>query len=734
VTDEPLFDFAVPDDLLRDAVAQARDPDVIADIAVMPGTGEGKPPSLVGIMRTSGYSPLVLMTAAAIVPGTFGNGINLIGRNLQDSFHISNASLGAVAFVAQVAQLLWAVPLALWADRGSRKVVAAISLLIFAGFGACMALSPNVWAFAFLYLGASVGFGVNNTVHNSYLADAYPVEGRGRVFSWHQLSDPLSQTIGILIFGFVVTVAHSWRYGLLIALVGIPIGFALFTLREPEKGANESSHILKASGMDLQSQQETAPRVLLGSAMTRLLRIRSLYYELVAVAILGFAGTGAPLFGNLFFIDKFHLDTASRSEVYAIIGLAAFLGLPLAYVFGDRFFRRAPQRPLVIAGFCMMAYGCLFVASFYVPKLWMVVVLQFLANASVSPLAICIFLTLAATAPPEMRTICFAMFGVYSLVFGGFAGSVVLGAVSDAVGGLHGIIVALSIIAPVCLVGGVLSIIGSRSVRRDITLVIEDVIERYTEGKRRQGGGEIPALQVHNLDFYYGTNQVLFDMNLEVAQGEMVALLGTNGAGKSTLLRAVSGLSHPHRGVIRIFGANCTFLEPEQIIDQGVALLVGGKMTFGGLTVRDNLRIGGHTLRRDRARAASAVHEALEVFPELAARFDQPAGTLSGGEQQMLALARVMMTRPRLLMIDELALGLAPMTVERLMGMVRRINSEGTTVILVEQSVNRAMSLAERCFFMERGELRFSGPTAELLQRDDLLRPVFLGSAATGLA
>ena len=128
-------------------------------------------------------------------------------------------------------------------------------------------------------------------------------------------------------------------------LAGIPLGLALFTLREPEKGANERSHILKASGMDLHSQQEKAPRVLLGSAVTRLLRIRSLYYELVAVAILGFAGTGAPLFGNLFFIDKFHLDTAQRSEVYAIIGLAAFLGLPMAYVFGDRYFRRAPQRP-----------------------------------------------------------------------------------------------------------------------------------------------------------------------------------------------------------------------------------------------------------------------------------------------------------------------------------------------------------------------------------------------------
>jgi ABC-type branched-subunit amino acid transport system ATPase component len=212
-----------------------------------------------------------------------------------------------------------------------------------------------------------------------------------------------------------------------------------------------------------------------------------------------------------------------------------------------------------------------------------------------------------------------------------------------------------------------------------------------------------------------------------------VALLGTNGAGKSTLLRAVSGLDHPHRGVIRLFGASCTYLEPEQIIDLGVALLVGGKMTFPGMSVRDNLRIGAHTLRRDRAGAARALNDALDAFPELAARLDQPAGTLSGGEQQMLALSRVMMTRPKLLMVDELSLGLAPMTVERLMGMVRRINEAGTTVILVEQSLNRALSLADRCFFMERGEIRFEGPTPELMARDDLLRPVFLAEASTGL-
>jgi len=222
-------------------------------------------------------------------------------------------------------------------------------------------------------------------------------------------------------------------------------------------------------------------------------------------------------------------------------------------------------------------------------------------------------------------------------------------------------------------------------------------------------------------------------VNLDVAEGEIVALLGTNGAGKSTLLRTVAGLEHPHRGVIRLFGVTCTFLEPEQVIGQDVALLVGGKMTFPGLTVRDNLQLGAYSLRGQGDRAHRAMDEALERFPELAARLNQPAGALSGGEQQMLALARVLMCTPRLLMIDELALGLAPKAVDRLMDIVRGVNARGTTVILVEQSVNRAMSLADRAIFLERGEVRFDGRTADLLERTDLLRPVFLGTAADGL-
>ena len=166
---------------------------------------------------------------------------------------------------------------------------------------------------------------------------------------------------------------------------------------------------------------------------------------------------------------------------------------------------------------------------------------------------------------------------------------------------------ALTLIGPVCVIGGVMLLHRVPLCAAGTSPWSSRTSSSATpRGSGARPAGTLPALQIHNLDFFYGANQVLFDVNLEVAQGEIVALLGTNGAGKSTLLRAVSGLDHPHRGVIRIFGANCTYLEPEQIIDQDVALLVGGKMTFPGLTVRDNLRIGGYSLRREGSRARSA--------------------------------------------------------------------------------------------------------------------------------
>jgi branched-chain amino acid transport system ATP-binding protein len=236
----------------------------------------------------------------------------------------------------------------------------------------------------------------------------------------------------------------------------------------------------------------------------------------------------------------------------------------------------------------------------------------------------------------------------------------------------------------------------------------------------------VPLLACQGLDVGYGPVQVLFGVDFEVFEGELVALLGTNGAGKSTLLKTVAGLLAPAAGRVAFAGADVTHLGAEAMARAGVALMPGGKGIFPSLTVAEHLRLAGWSFRRDAARLAAARDEALELFPALAHRHDQPAGTLSGGEQQMLALAQAFMTRPRLLLIDELSLGLAPAVVGQLLDVVRSIHRSGTTVVVVEQSVNVALTLAERAVFMEKGEVRFTGPTLELLERPDLLRSVFI--------
>jgi ABC-type branched-subunit amino acid transport system ATPase component len=244
-----------------------------------------------------------------------------------------------------------------------------------------------------------------------------------------------------------------------------------------------------------------------------------------------------------------------------------------------------------------------------------------------------------------------------------------------------------------------------------------------------------PLLSCRRLDVGYGPVQVLFGVDFEVSEGELVALLGTNGAGKSTLLKAVAGLVAPRAGTVELDGRDITGAPAEARARAGVALMPGGKGVFPGLTVEEHLRLAGWLYRGDRRRWVEARDEALALFPHLAERLDQPAANLSGGEQQMLALAQTLMGRPRLLLVDELSLGLAPTVVGHLLGVLRDIHASGITVVIVEQSVNLAVDLAERAVFMEKGEIRFSGPTTELIARPDLLRSVFIpATTRAGLA
>jgi branched-chain amino acid transport system ATP-binding protein len=222
---------------------------------------------------------------------------------------------------------------------------------------------------------------------------------------------------------------------------------------------------------------------------------------------------------------------------------------------------------------------------------------------------------------------------------------------------------------------------------------------------------------------------VLFGVDLEVAEGEIVALLGTNGAGKSTLLKAVTGLVRPTHGTVEFQGAEITGRPADEITRAGISLMPGGKGVFPTLSVEENLRLAGWLLRNDPSAVAEARTRVLDLFPILEKRINEMAGNLSGGEQQMLALAQSFICRPSLLMIDELSLGLAPTVVGQLLDVVRKIHEQGTTIVLVEQSVNVALTLAQRALFMEKGEVRFEGPTAELLDRPDILRSVFIAGA-----
>jgi ABC-type branched-subunit amino acid transport system ATPase component/branched-subunit amino acid ABC-type transport system permease component len=241
-------------------------------------------------------------------------------------------------------------------------------------------------------------------------------------------------------------------------------------------------------------------------------------------------------------------------------------------------------------------------------------------------------------------------------------------------------------------------------------------------------------LRVRGLDVAYGHTQVLFGVDLDVARGELLALLGTNGAGKSTLLHAISGLVPASGGNVRFDDDDLTGVAAHRIAERGIVLAPGGKGAFPTLTVAENLDLAGWLYQHDPAHIQAATERVLELFPVLRTRWRERAGNLSGGEQQMLTLGQAFIAKPKLLMIDELSLGLAPVVVEQLLEIVKAIHESGTTVVVVEQSVNVAITLADRAVFLEKGEIRFDGPTADLLDRPDVLRAVFLhgASAVTG--
>ena len=239
------------------------------------------------------------------------------------------------------------------------------------------------------------------------------------------------------------------------------------------------------------------------------------------------------------------------------------------------------------------------------------------------------------------------------------------------------------------------------------------------------------VLSCQQVEVSYGPVQILFGVDLDVHEGEIVALLGTNGAGKSTLLKGASGLVKVGGGAVWLDGEAITGEQAEAVARRGLSLMPGGRGVFPTLSVDENLRLGTWMIRKDHAAVAEARARVIDLFPILRQRGHQQAGNLSGGEQQMLSLAMALMVKPKVLMIDELSLGLAPTVVTQLLQVVKLLHATGTTIVVVEQSVNVALELAERAVFLEKGEVRFSGRTSDLLDRPDILRSVFIAGAGS---
>jgi branched-chain amino acid transport system ATP-binding protein len=236
-------------------------------------------------------------------------------------------------------------------------------------------------------------------------------------------------------------------------------------------------------------------------------------------------------------------------------------------------------------------------------------------------------------------------------------------------------------------------------------------------------------LKVSGLSARYGPVHALRDVSLDVRAGELVALIGANGAGKSTLLRTIAGLLAPTAGRVAVDGRDVTGQAPEALLRAGVALVPERRRIFGDLTVLDNLELGGYALPRGRdfaSRLAAGVEAAYDRFPVLRRRSGQLAGTLSGGEQQMLAIGRALMTGPRLLLCDEPSLGLAPLVVQEIMRLLAALRAAGTTILLVEQNARLALRFADRAYVLEVGRVALSGASADLLA-DDQLKAAYLG-------
>ena len=615
------------------------------------------------------------------------------------------------------------IPIAHYADRGPRVRLALLGAVAWSLFSFATGLAFTLWFLVVARSGSGLGKAVVDPTHNSLIADYYPPDHRPKVYSFHRAANAVGAFIGPLLAG-IIAFNTSWRVPFFVFAVPTLIVVALgWRVKEPVRGEHER----RAMGASDEAMLTEEAPPSFGEALAHLRSHRDPPSDLVGAAVpRRLADRASPRSPP----SSTRRCSSSTSEPVASWrprwSPPSSSGSSSAARIGTKLVARDPGLILRFLGVLSFIAAGLFAGFALSPWLWLVGGRSTRWSppllAAIGP---GIFAALAMAIPPRARAFGFSIGSLWVL-----PGLLILPIVGG-LGDRFGLRQAMLLMLPVFVVGGLILSSAGRVIVRDITQVWTTAAARSEVAyERRQGRSKL--LLVRDLDVSYCGVQVLFDVNLEVDEGEIIALLGTNGAGKSTLLRTISGIVEADRGAIIFDGVDMTATPPAEIAGRGVLQVPGGVGTFPSLTVRQNLEVATWLQRGDAKAARAAIERVLALFPVLETRQQEPAANLSGGQQQQLALGMAFLSRPRLLMIDELSIGLAPVIVEQLLPLLRELRDEGTTIILVEQSVNVALTLAETAYFMEKGEIRFSGATADLLERPDLLRSVFLEGAGPG--
>ncbi len=666
--------------------------------------------------------PLIVLIGLRATEQLDLTGFGILGPDIRHAFGFSYGAFISLSGVVAVAGLALTVPIAFLADRYSRVLIALAGAAAWAVFGAATALVTTTLLLVIVRSLTGIGRATITPTHNSLLADYYPPEVRVAGFGVHGMALAAGATIGPLVGGLIGEV-WGWRSAFVVFALPTVV-FVLMGLRLVEPGRGHWERAAAGADEAVVATDEVPPSYAESIRIVwQVGTIRRICYALPFLAA-GFIGL--VTLTSLYYENAFHLGDFQRGLVTALAEPAQFVGILLGIPLATRLMLRDPGlclKMLALFGIAIAAAWIVFALS---PWLWLAIAMHVVFTGLFAFVIPGIFAVLSLAIAPKARAMGYSLAALW--IIPGVLALYVIGAIADTYGLRTGLIIA----APIFLIGAFILSSGSTYVQTDIQRVwTSTAAQAEVALKRKQG--EVKLLLVRGLGVHYDSVQVLFDVDFEVDEGEIVALLGTNGAGKSTLLKSIAGLVPATYGAVVFDGRDMTYAPPNEVAGRGVVLFPGGQGVFPTLTVSEHLRLASWLHRHDKRHVEEATARVLELFPILRERLDEPAGNLSGGQQQMLALGMAFIERPRLLMIDELSLGLAPAIVEQLLPIVRDIAALGTTIILVEQSVNLALTIAQTAYFMEKGEIRFHGPTKELLERPDVLRSVFLEGASQGM-